>query len=123
MNFGNEVYMKPKVELVHFCVHGDERGSLIALEGERDIPFKVRRVYYIYDTQSDMPRGFHAHKHLKQLLIAVSGSVTITCEYGKKKERYLLETPSQGLLLEGLIWREMHDFSPDCVLVVFASEH
>lgn len=124
MNSGDEVEsMTPKAEIISFPVHGDERGALIALEGERDIPFEVRRVYYIYGTRSDMPRGFHAHKHLKQLLVAVSGSVTVTCEYGRQKEKYLLDSPSRGLLLEGLVWREMHDFSPDCVLVVFASEH
>ena len=115
--------MKPKAEIFQFPIHGDSRGCLIALEGEHDIPFEVRRVYYIYGTRSDTPRGFHAHKHLKQMLVAVSGSVTIFCEYGEKKEKYLLDTPSKGLLLEGLVWREMHDFSPDCVLMVFASEH
>ena len=115
--------MKPRAEIVQFSIHSDDRGCLIALEGGRDIPFEVRRVYYIYGTRSDMPRGFHAHKHLKQMLIAVSGSVTVSCEFGATKERFLLDSPSRGLLLEGLIWREMHDFSPDCVLMVFASEH
>ena len=115
--------MKPRAEIVQFSIHGDDRGWLIALEGGRDIPFEGRRVYYIYGTRSDMPRGFHAHKHLKQMLIAVSGSVTVSCEFGATKERFLLDSPSRGLLLEGLIWREMHDFSPDCVLMVFASEH
>ena len=115
--------MKPRAEIVQFSIHGDDRGCLIALEGGRDIPFEVRRVYYIYGTRSDMSRGFHAHKHLKQMLIAVSGSVTVSCEFGATKERFLLDSPSRGLLLEGLIWREMHDFSPDCVLMVFASEH
>lgn len=115
--------MKPRAEIVQFSIHGDDRGCLIALEGGRDIPFEVRRVYYIYGTRSDMPRGFHAHKHLKQMLVAVSGSVTVSCEFGATKERFLLDSPSRGLLLEGLIWREMHDFSPDCVLMVFASEH
>ena len=115
--------MKPRAEIVQFSIHSDDRGCLIALEGGRDIPFEVRRVYYIYGTRSDMPRGFHAHKHLKQMLIAVSGSVTVSCDVGATKERFLLDSPSRGLLLEGLIWREMHDFSPDCVLMVFASEH
>lgn len=115
--------MKPRAEIVQFSIHSDDRGCLIALEGGRDIPFEVRRVYYIYGTRSDMPRGFHAHKHLKQMLVAVSGSVTVSCEFGATKERFLLDSPSRGLLLEGLIWREMHDFSPDCVLMVFASEH
>ena len=115
--------MKPKAEIVKFPIHGDNRGSLIALESGSDIPFEIRRVYYIYGTRNDLPRGFHAHKNLKQMLVAVSGSVTIVCEYGEKKERYLLDSPDRGLLLEGLVWREMHDFSSDCVLIVIASEH
>ena len=74
--------MKPKAEIVKFPIHGDNRGSLIALESGSDIPFEIRRVYYIYGTRNDLPRGFHAHKNLKQMLVAVSGSVTIVCEYG-----------------------------------------
>ena len=115
--------MKPRAEIVQFHIHGDERGSLIALEGGSDIPFEVRRVYYIYGTHSGIPRGFHAHRILKQLLVAVSGAVTISCEYNSRKNQYHLDSPDKGLLLEGLVWREMYDFSPDCVLMVLASEH
>lgn len=113
----------PKIELLSFPVHGDERGSLIALEAERDIPFEVRRAYYIYGTRGDTPRGFHAHRTLKQLLVAVSGSVSLRCEYGEHRETVVLDSPTKGLLIEGMVWHEMHDFSPDCVLMVFASDH
>ena len=115
--------MKPRAEIIYFPVHGDERGSLVALEAERDIPFKIRRAYYIYGTQQGVPRGFHAHRTLKQVLIAVSGAVCIHCEFNAKKEEFFLDKPNKGLLLDGLVWREMHDFSEGCVLLVLASEH
>ena len=115
--------MNSRAEILSFPIHGDARGSLIALECEQDIPFKVRRVYYIYGTQQGIPRGFHAHRTLSQVLIAVSGSVRVCCEYNSERKEFLLDSPDQGLLLEGLVWREMHDFSEGCVLLVLASEH
>ena len=115
--------MTPKVESVSLSIHDEAPGSRITLDGGCDIPFEIRRVYYIYGARSDTSRGFHAHKCLKQLLVAVSGSVTITCEYSGRRETYLLDSPVKGLLVQGLVWRELHGFSPDCVLVVLASEH
>lgn len=123
MNANNVKSIRPKVEVIRFPVHGDERGSLIALEGGQDIPFEIHRVYYIYGTKQNVSRGFHAHHALKQMLVAVSGSVTITCEYSERRETYLLDSPGKGLLVQGLVWRELHGFSPDCVLLVLASEH
>lgn len=119
----NGSFMQSNVKLVQFAVHGDSRGSLIALECEKEVPFCVRRTYYIYGTQPWTPRGFHAHRNLKQLLIAVSGSVNIHCEFGGVKQEFLLDSPDKGLLIEGLVWREMHDFSEGAVLLVLASEH
>lgn len=109
--------------LIRFGVMGDERGYLIALENGHNLPFDVKRVYYIYGTKSGVSRGFHAHRKLKQMLIAVSGNVTIKCEYNEQKKEYKLSRPDEGLLIEGLVWREMYDFSPDCVLVVLADEY
>ena len=114
--------MQPNVTQVQFSVHGDSRGSLIALECENEVPFTVRRAYYIYGTQPGTPRGFHAHRNLKQMLIVVSGSVTIHCEFCGQKQVVLLDSPDKGLLIEGLVWREMHDFSEGAVLLVLASE-
>lgn len=119
----NGCVMQSSVKLVQFEVHGDSRGSLIALECEKEVPFCVRRTYYIYGTQPGTPRGFHAHRNLKQLLIAVSGSVSIHCEFNGAKQEFLLDSPSKGLLIEGLVWREMHDFSEGAVLLVLASEY
>ena len=110
-------------KLVDFKTLGDERGSLIAIEEGYNAPFEIKRVYYIFDTKEGVERGFHAHINLKQICIAVKGSCTFVLDDGKKREEIKLDNPNQGLFIEGLIWREMKDFSSDCVLVVLASEH
>ena len=115
--------MTANTALISLQVHGDDRGSLIALENGHNLPFDVKRVYYIYGTKEGVSRGFHAHKKLKQLLIAVSGSAAIKCEYNGSQKEYTLNHPDEGLLIEGLVWREMHDFSPDCVLLVLADDY
>ena len=117
--------MLAKVREEQLPWHGDERGKLIALEGLSDlVPFDVRRIYYIFDTTPGTVRGKHAHKVLKQLLICVSGACTIECEMpdGTKSE-HRLDWPDKGLLIEGLVWRNMKEFSKDAVLLVLASEH
>jgi len=110
-------------KLVDFETLGDERGSLIAIEEGYNAPFDIKRVYYIFDTQEGVERGFHAHINLKQICIVVKGSCTFIIDNGKTREEITLNNPNQGLSIEGLIWREMKDFSKDCVLVVLASEH
>ena len=113
-----------KVEEIVFSPHGDERGKLIALEALTcQVPFEVKRVYYIYDTTLGTVRGNHAHKTLKQLLICISGACTIECEMpDRTKTECRLDWPNRGLLIEGLVWRQMKDFSKDAVLLVLASE-
>lgn len=117
--------MKAHVELKRFVPIGDERGQLVALEASGDmVPFEVKRMYYIYDTRPGVGRGLHAHRSLRQLLVCVSGACTIECEFPDGcKTSYRLDWPDQGLLVEGLVWREMREFSKDAVLVVLASEH
>lgn len=110
--------------LIRFEDHTDERGSLVALEENRDIPFEVKRVYYIFKTDPILERGFHAHYKLKQLLICVSGSVEIDVVEGKGVERkYKLDDPTVGLYIEGVVWRVMRNFSKGSVLLVLASEY
>lgn len=106
-----------------FPIIGDNRGSLIALETFQNIPFDIKRVYYIFDTLSGVSRGFHAHRDLKQILICVKGSCRILLDDGKHKKSIILDNPQTGLFIEDLVWREMHDFSEDCVLLVLASEY
>lgn len=105
----------------NFQQHGDERGNLVAIE-ESDIPFKVKRVYYMFDTRSDVRRGFHAHRSLKQLLICIHGSCKIHLDDGVSQEEIVLNVPYEGIYLDNVIWREMYDFSEDAVLMVLASE-
>jgi len=112
-----------KNSIKNFDVIGDNRGSLISIESEIDIPFAIKRIYYIFNTKKSIRRGFHAHKNLQQVLIAVSGSCKILIDSGKSKEEVLLDSPKKGLLIKELLWREMFDFSADCVLLVLASEH
>lgn len=110
------------VNWVHFLPLGDDRGSLIALESRKTIPFDVRRVYYIYDTKSGVTRGMHAHKNLKQVMICVSGKCSVALDNGIEREEFILDSPEKGVFLEGNIWREMWNFSSDCILLVLASE-
>ncbi len=105
-----------------FQPHGDERGQLVALEEFKDIPFKIKRVYYMYDTGEGVRRGFHAHKQLEQILICIHGSCKILLDNGTEKKVVPLEKPYEGLYVSNDMWREMFDFSPDAVLLVLASE-
>ena len=117
--------MTAGVREIQFQLHGDERGQLIALEALSDlVPFEVRRIYYIFDTTPNTVRGKHAHKELRQVMICVSGACTVECEMpdGTKSE-HRLDWPDKGLLVEGLVWRDMKDFSKNAVLLVLASEH
>lgn len=105
-----------------FQPHGDDRGQLVALEEGKDIPFEIRRVYYMYDTKDGVRRGFHAHKNLEQILICIHGSCKILLDNGTEKKVVPLEKPYEGLYVANDMWREMFDFSPDAVLMVLASE-
>lgn len=102
---------------------GDHRGQLVAIEGQQDVPFEVKRVFYIYGTQPGVPRGQHSHHQTRQYLIAVNGSCKVTLDDGKQTITYDLNQPNIGLLQDALVWGTMHDFTPDCVLLVLASEH
>lgn len=105
-----------------FQPHGDSRGQLVALEELKDIPFRIKRVYYMYDTGDGVRRGFHAHKSLEQILICIHGSCKILLDNGTEKKVVPLEKPYEGLYVSSMMWREMYDFSPDAVLMVLASE-
>lgn len=113
------------ISWIDFKTLGDERGSLVALEigMEKAVPFDIRRVYYIYHTAEGVSRGFHAHRNLKQVAICVAGKCRMVLDNGSTREETWLDCPTKGLLIESMVWREMHDFSEDCVLLVLASEH
>lgn len=105
-----------------FQPHGDSRGQLVALEEHKDIPFEIKRVYFMYETGEGVRRGFHAHKSLEQILICIHGSCKILLDDGVEKKVVPLERPYEGLYVSNNMWREMFDFSPDAVLLVLASE-
>ena len=113
-----------KIEFIDFEIKGDERGSLIAIEEFKNIPFEIKRVYYIFNTKHNVRRGFHAHKNLKQVAICVKGSCKFLLDNGKERiDEIVLNKPNKGLLIEEMIWREMYDFSEDCVLLILANEY
>ncbi|EKR5714799.1 WxcM-like domain-containing protein, partial [Escherichia coli] len=112
-----------EIKIIPLQAHGDDRGSLVALEEENNIPFEIKRVYYMFNTKSNVRRGLHAHRKLKQVAIAVRGSCRFVLDDGKERVEILLDNPGQGLLIDSCIWREMYDFSEDCVLMVLADSH
>lgn len=111
-----------QVNVVELDEHGDNRGTLIALEQNKNIPFEIKRVYYMFDTKPGVRRGYHAHKCLKQILICVHGECKILLDNGHEQEIVHLDRPNKGLIVESNMWREMFDFSEDAVLMVLASE-
>lgn len=111
------------LQFINFPSLGDNRGSLVALEADKTVPFDIKRVYYIFGTQKDVSRGFHAHKNLKQVAVCITGKCRIIIDNGKECVETWLDSPTKGLLINDLVWREMHEFSDDCVLLVLASEH
>ena len=102
--------------------HSDRKGNISVVENGDTIPFDVKRVYYLYDVPGGESRGAHAHKKLKQLLVAASGSFTVTLDDGNVKRSFTLNRPYQGLLIVPGIWRELDDFSSGSVCLVLASE-
>ncbi|EPP8196535.1 sugar 3,4-ketoisomerase [Campylobacter lari] len=114
--------MKEKYKILNFSTITDKRGSLIALENLKDIPFEIKRIYYIFDTKPELPRGAHAHTKLEQVLIMIDGSCEIMLNDGKISQSIILNRPDIGLYIGKNIWREMKNFSYGAKLLVLASE-
>lgn len=102
--------------------HSDRKGNLSVVENSETVPFEVKRTYYLYDVPGGESRGGHAHKALSQLIIAASGSFTVTLDDGNVKRTFLLNRPYQGLYVVPGIWRTLDDFSSGAVCMVLASE-
>ena len=111
------------MSLIEHEIIGDHRGKLVAIESNKNVPFEVKRIFYIYGTKLGIPRGEHAHYKTKQYLIAVNGCCKVTLDDGAESNTYDLNAPNKGLLQSEMVWGAMHDFSEDCVLLVLASEH
>lgn len=100
-----------------------DKGTLIALEGLKSLPFDIKRIYYMYNVPWGKARGFHAHRDLQQLHVCVSGSCRILLDDGRERAEVLLDRPNLGLLLDRPLWREIYDFSKDCVLLVLVDKY
>ena len=109
--------------IVKLNCFGDDRGNLVPVEAMKTLPFEIKRVYYLFDLKTDFPRGFHAHKQLKQFAICLRGSCDFVMDDGREKCTYSLSNPREGILIDKMIWHEMHNFSNDCLLTVFASDY
>lgn len=109
-------------KILNFNIKSDDRGSLIALENLKNIPFEIRRVYYIFDTKPEFDRGGHAHKELEQVLIMMDGSCEIVLNDGKNSKSIILNRPDIGLFIGKNMWREMRNFSYGAKLLVLASD-
>lgn len=108
---------------IPLTVRGDERGRLVAIEQMSDVPFAIARVYYVYGTTPGTVRGHHAHRALNQLAVAVAGSCNMLLDDGTIRTEVRLDDPAVGLTLPPMVWHEMSDFSPDCVLMLLADAH
>lgn len=114
--------MDKKIASFHeLQVFGDERGELVPIEFS-ELPFNPRRIYLIRNTSLDVKRGQHAHKNLKQLLVCLSGTFTLTLDDGSKRELYEMSKNHPGIIIDGIIWRELSNFSENCVVLVFADQ-
>lgn len=116
--------LKEQYKLIEFVDLGDERGNLVVIEGEgMDIPFDIKRVFYIYGSDSEVVRGQHANRETEFLLVNVSGISKVRVDNGKESEIIHLDKPRMGLYLSPMLWKDMYDFSENSVLLVLASRH
>lgn len=113
-----------KVRMLEFPQRGDQRGHLVVVEGNQDIPFEIKRVFYIYGSDAEVVRGQHANRLTEFVLINVAGRSKVRVADGEGNEAiYCLNRPHTGIYLPTMIWKDMYDFSEDSVLLVLASEH
>lgn len=110
--------INPLLQLAQFV---DERGSLVAVHGKKDIPFVIQRVFYIYNVDLGVRRGVHAHKISQEVLICLKGQCSVVLDDGRHRQTYLLNDPVHGLFVDHSIWLEIDQFSADCLLMVLSS--
>ena len=107
--------------IIELDKHHHEKGNMTVVENSFTVPFDIQRTYYLYDIPGGESRGGHAHKELRQLIVAASGSFTVTLDDGKVRRSFVLNRPYQGLLVVPGIWRTLDDFSSGAVCLVLAS--
>lgn len=109
-------------KMIEFKQNGDERGKLVVVEGMKDIPFDIKRIFYIYGSDATVIRGQHANRRSEFVLINVSGSSKVRIRDGKRDEVFILDKPHTGIYIPQMVWKDMYDFSEDSILLVLASE-
>lgn len=109
-------------KMIEFKQNGDDRGKLVVVEGMKDIPFEIKRIFYIYGSDTTVVRGQHANRRSQFVLINVCGSSKVRVTDGKKEEIFLLDKPHTGIYIPKMLWKDMYDFSEDSILLVLASE-
>lgn len=116
--------LQEQYKIIEFADLGDERGNLVVIEGDKiDIPFEIKRVFYIYGSDSEVIRGQHANRETEFLLVNVAGTSKVKIDNGTESEIILLNRPRMGLYLSPMVWKDMYDFSGDSILLVLASRH
>ncbi len=118
-----ESHLKNICKIFQFKDLGDERGNLVVIEGGIDIPFELKRVFYIYGSDCDVVRGQHANRRTEFILINVSGKSKVRITDGKEEYIVILDKPRMGVYIPPMIWKDMYDFSEDSILLVLCSEH
>lgn len=109
-----------KYKIIDFKELGDLRGKLVVVEGMKDIPFEIKRIFYIYGTKPNVIRGQHANKISRFILINLSGECKVKVNDGKNEEVFILNKPNQGIYLDRMVWKDMYDFSEDSILLVLS---
>ena len=115
--------LQERCPILHFGDLGDERGKLVVIEGGQAIPFEIKRVFYIYDSDATVVRGQHANRESEFVLINVAGKSKVRITDGKEEFVAVLDRPMMGIYIPKMVWKDMYDFSEDSVLLVLASEH
>lgn len=109
-----------KYKIIDFKELGDLRGKLVVVEGMKDIPFEIKRIFYIYGIRPDVIRGQHANKISRFILINLSGECKVKVNDGKNEEVFILNKPNQGIYLDRMVWKDMYDFSDDSILLALS---
>lgn len=112
-----------KYKLLNFPQLGDERGHLVVVEGNKDIPFEIKRIFYIYGSDKDVIRGQHANRLSEFVLINISGRCNVFVDDGEKQETIVLDKPYQGIYLNKMVWKNMLNFSKDAILLVLSNKY
>ncbi len=116
-------HVTEQCKVLNFADLGDERGKLVVVEGEKDIPFKIERVFYIYGSDCEVIRGQHANRQSEFVLINVGGTSKVRIDNGHSEAVVELDKPMMGLYIPTMVWKDMYDFSEDSILLVLASTH